>query len=113
MQESHLTPSCVPGLRVAADAIFQRAIESLWQLPTNILLRFTLPAVMHFLAAEQHALLNLSPDSVVLQLLTVDKLQLVPKQAQESSMHLDVVNAMVDEIGRWMMQGRGSLSACT
>lgn len=104
-----LPPSCMLGVRIAAGAIFGCDIVTMTKLPDHYLQRFTLAAVMGYLATQQRESLSLDADSLVLQLITVDELQLASRQAQLR--HLDIdpgfPNSMVNVLGKWMTAGSG------
>ncbi len=67
---------------------------------------------MRFLATQQRKALSLDADSVVLQLITVDELQLATRQAQLRHLNIDaaVANLMVDVLGEWMAAGAPLMS---
>lgn len=107
-----LPPSCMLGVRIAAGAIFGCDIVTMTKLPDHYLQRFTLAAVMGYLATQQRESLSLDADSLVLQLITVDELQLASRQAQLR--HLDIdpgfPNSMVNVLGKWMTAGAPLMS---
>ncbi len=105
-----LPPSCMLGVRIAAGAIFGCDAETMMQLPDQVLQRFTLKAVMGYLATQQRESLSLDADSVVLQLITVDELQLASRQAQQLNIDVVVSNSMVDVLGEWMTAGAPLMS---
>ena len=107
-----LPPSCMLGVRIAAGAILGCDYETMMQLPEQVLQRFTLAAVMGYLATQQRNCLSLDADSVVLQLITVDELQLASRQAQLQHLNIDAdfPNSMVDVLGEWMAAGAPLMS---
>ena len=107
-----LSPSCMLGVRIAAGAIFKCSARGMMQLPDQVLQQFTLEAVMGYLATQQRESLNLDADSVVLQLISVDELQLASRQAQLHHLNIDAgfPNSMVDVLGEWMTAGAPLMS---
>lgn len=107
-----LSPSCMLGVRIAADAIFKCSARGMMQLPDPALQCFTLEDVMVYLATQQRESLRLDADSIVLQVITVDELQLATRQAQLQHLHMDAAfpNSMVGMLGEWMTSGAPLMS---
>lgn len=80
------------------------------QLPVRILKQFSFTAVMGYLATQQRESLSLGADSVVLQSITMDELQLASRQAQQLNIDANLVDSIVGMLGQWMTAGAPLMS---
>lgn len=83
LTDDHIATECILGLRLAARNIFHCDLS---QLQRHLLVKrqhlFTLKEVMNYLASQKRKSLGLGSDAIVLQVITVDELQLVAGQSE-------------------------------
>ncbi len=105
--DDHIASECILGLRVAANNIFHCDLSQLRRrLSVHCQQLFSLDEVMKYLANQKRKSLGLGSDAIVLQVLTVDELQLVLGQSavlQYNSRGL--VNVIIRNLASWMISG--------
>ena len=106
--DDHISAECILGLRVAARNIFHCDLSKLRQhLPVQRQHLFTLRDVMKYLATQKRKSLGLGSDAIVLQVLTVDELQLVVGQAERlQNNSRGLVNVLIGYLASWMISGK-------
>lgn len=100
-------PTCMLGLRVAARNLFHCSLPDMQQhLPVHLRQLFTLQGVTRLLARQKRESLGLSTDAVILQVITVDDMQLLSQQSKALQMSSGVLaSEMVTELAGWMIAG--------
>ncbi|KAL3138800.1 hypothetical protein ABBQ32_005642 [Trebouxia sp. C0010 RCD-2024] len=106
-EDAAIPPTCMLGLRIAARNIFHCSLPDMQQhLPLQLRHLFTLRGVMRLLARQKRDSLGLTSDAVILQVITVDDMQLLSHQSEGLSMKPGVLaNTMVTELAAWMVAG--------
>jgi len=107
--DDHISAECILGLRVAARNIFHCDLSKLRQhLPVQRQHLFTLRDVMKYLATQKRKSLGLGSDAIVLQVITVDELQLVFGQSVEvlQNNSRGLVNVLIGCLAAWMISGK-------
>lgn len=106
--DDHIATECILGLRVAARNIFCCDLSQLRRhLSVQCQQLFTLKEVMSYLATQKRKSLGLGIDAIVLQVITVDELQLVVGQSevlQNNSRKL--VDVLIGNLAGWMISGK-------
>ena len=107
--DDHISAECILGLRLAARNIFLCRLSELRQhLPVQHQHLFTLSSVMKHLASQKRKSLGLGTDAIVLQVITVDELQLVFGQSVgvlQNKSH-GLVNVLIGCLAEWMISGK-------
>ena len=98
------------GLRFAARNIFRCSLQDLRSvLPPEHETMFSLREVMSYVAEQRRSALQLDSGAVMLQLVTVDELQLVETQARvflpSRAQATALASSMFILIGQWMISG--------
>jgi len=105
--DDHIATECILGLRVAARNIFHCDLSQLRRhLSVQCQHLFTLKEVMKYLASQKRKSLGLGNDAAVLQVMTIDELQLVFGQSevlQNNSRKL--VDVLIGNLASWMISG--------
>ena len=110
--DDNIATECILGLRVAARNLFRCDLSQLRRhLPVQHEHLFTLTEVMRFLASQKRNSLGLGTDAIMLQVITVDELQLVVGQSevlQNNSRKL--VDLLIGNLAAWMISGNGHVN---
>ncbi|DBA78959.1 TPA: hypothetical protein ACH3X1_008832 [Trebouxia sp. C0004] len=103
----HSPAECILGLRVAARNIFHCSLSQLRRhLSVQHQHLFTLSEVMSYLANQKRKSLGLGTDAIVLQVITVDELQLVFGQSEVlHNISRGLVNVLIGCLAGWMISG--------
>lgn len=107
--DDHISAECILGLRLAARNIFHCDLSQLRQhLPVQHQHLFSLRDVMKYLATQKRISLGLGSDAIVLQVITVDELQLVFGQSVEvlQNNSRGLVNVLIGCLAAWMISGK-------
>jgi len=106
--DDHISAECILGIRVAARNISHCTLSQLRQRSTVLRQHlFTLSEVMKYLANQMRKSLGLGIDAIVLQVLTVDELQLVVGQAERlQNNSRGLVNVLIGYLASWMISGK-------
>ena len=115
LDDDHIPVTCMLGLRLAARNIFHCSLLALRTvLPPECELLYTFAGVMAYLACQQRSEMQLSSSIAVLQVITVDELQMVTAQAKGfHCFPAELPNAMVEVLASWMISGLSILPMCT
>ncbi len=107
--DDHISAECILGLRLAARNIFHCDLIKLQQhLPVQHQHWFTLRDVTTYLATQKRKSLGLGSDAILLQVITVDELQLVSGQSVErlQKNSRGLVNVLIGCLAAWMISGK-------
>ncbi|KAL3145847.1 hypothetical protein ABBQ38_015218 [Trebouxia sp. C0009 RCD-2024] len=113
--DDHISAECMLGLRLAARNIFHCDLSDLRQhLPVQHQHLFSLRDVMKHLASQKRTSLGLGSDAIVLQVITVDELQLVFGQSVEvlQNNSRGLVNVLIRCLAAWMISGGAERCVC-
>lgn len=104
----HIATECILGLRIAANNIFHCDLSQLRRhLSVQCQQLFTLKEVMKYLASQKRKSLGLGIDATVLQVITVDELQLVFGQSEVlRNNSRKLVDILVGNLANWMISGK-------
>ena len=113
--DDHIPATCMLGLRLAARNIFHCSLVDLRTvLPSGSELMYTFAGVMAYLARQKKSDMQMSSSTAVLQVVTVDELQLLTSQVKGFQRHTaEVANAMVEVLASWMISGSPNLIVYT
>lgn len=113
-EDDYIPATCMLGLRLAARNIFCCSLRQLrLQMSPDTERMYTLEGVMAYLAQQKRSEFQLSSTTAVLQVVTVDDVQLITGQTktlQHASSELP--NTMIKVLASWMTAGVWALSAC-
>lgn len=111
-EDDHIPATCMLGLRLAARNIFYCSLQDLRTvLPPECECMYTFDGVMAYLASQKRSVWQLRSSTAVLQVVTVDELQLVTGQSKVLQRHSSQLpNAMVEVLASWMITGLPILS---
>ena len=100
------------GLRLAARNIFYCSLEDLRTvLPPECEHMYNFKGVMAYLASRKRSELQLSSSTAVLQVVTLDELQLVTGQIKGLRCHSPAIpNIMINALASWMISGSPGVS---
>ncbi|KAL0047778.1 hypothetical protein WJX82_011660 [Trebouxia sp. C0006] len=113
--DDHISAECILGLRLAARNIFHCDLIKLQQhLPVQHQHWFTLRDVTTYLATQKRKSLGLGSDAILLQVITVDELQLVSGQSVErlQKNSRGLVNVLIGCLAAWMISGGAERCVC-
>lgn len=112
-EDDYIPATCMLGLRLAARNIFCCSLRQLrLELSPESERMYTFEGVMAYLARQKRSEFQLSSTTAVLQVVTVDEVQLPTGQTktlQHASSELP--NTMIQVLASWMMAGVSALSA--